>query len=536
MMDVNPLTGLPGNLSIRNALNDLVIDRGGSAAYVDIINFKPFNDYYGFALGDSVIRRLGLILKESLPDHFTGHIGGDDFICAGDGESFRNGVENARQRFRSIIPGFYSQRDRDFGGIETFDREGSYRFFPLLDVSVVFTDSGKEEISVESLALKVGRAKKLLKGEQIAEPIFPLLEKAIETGYHIDDTKALIEACGVLREEGAVPALSGLLEGSYSWKLRKSAALALGYIGSTQCTELLLKALHDSNPHVRTRSVEGLVVSMGRKSGDIIASMADDSSTWVRRAVSRGMGYAGWHEGLHHLRSRAVGTAPGLTLNTTEERRAALEGISLLGLAGDAVLLARLCRETGYYPHEGAYKALCAVGTDVAAEEVIKRNCDIPQVLNLSGVNRLNLEKLEAIAVRSLGGNDQSVSAALRFFEGFPVDVSRKTAAELRNCLGSFYGDRFRRLVILLDSRGLAADRSCIARVAKRIDSGQQIGTPALTAFLAWVSRMGGVSPGCLMKSFLRGERRAVAASAALAVRSLALRDLTQTKNGETIQ
>lgn len=89
--------------------------------------------------------------------------------------------------------------------------------------------------------------------------------------------------------------------------------------------------------------------------------------------------------------------------------------------------------------------------------------------------------------------------------------------------------------MILLDSRGLAADRSCIARVANRIDSGQQIGTSALSAFLGWVARRGGVSPGSLLMSFLRGDRRAVAASAALAVRSLAMRDLTQMKNGETV-
>jgi len=535
MTDYNPLTGLPGNISIRKALNDIVISRGGSAAYVDIVNFKPFNDYYGFALGDSVIRRLGLILKDSLPDHFTGHIGGDDFVCAGHGESFALGVENARQRFRSIVPGFYTRRDRELGGIETFDREGSYRFFPILDISVVFTESGNEDASVECIAEEVGRAKKRLKGEQIPEPVFPLLERAVAEDYRIEDTKALIEACGVLREEGAVPVLSGLLEGNFSWKLRKSAALALGHIGSRQCTNLLLKALNDSNPHVRTRSVEGLVISMGRRSGDMIAPLVEDNSTWVRRAVLRGIGYAGWHEGLPHLRRKAVARASGATLNTSEERRAALEGISLLGLSDDAELLAGLCMDPGYFPSDGAYKALCAVGTDLAAGEVIARNDDIPPVLSLAGVNKTNLLKLELIAVRSLGGNEQAASCALRFFEGFPQGFCRKTVAELRNCLGSFYGDQFRRLVLLLDSSGISADRSCIARVANRIDSGQQIGTTALTAFLAWVARRGGVSPSCLMKSFLRGEGRAVAASAAMAVRSLANRDLTRIKNGETI-
>ncbi|MCD4709060.1 MAG: HEAT repeat domain-containing protein [Candidatus Sabulitectum sp.] len=534
-MDRNSLTGLPGNLSIKTALEETVIRGGGTAAYVDIVDFKPFNDYYGFALGDSVIRRLGQILEESIPEYFVGHIGGDDFICAGNGRGFRIGIENARQRFRSIVPGFYTSRDRELGGIETFDREGSYKFLPLLDISVVFTESTEEDISVESMARKAGRTKKLLKGEQTAETVFPVLEQVLELGYPVARTKVLIEACGVLREEGAVPSLALILKGDYSWNLRKSAALALGYIGNNRCTELLLNALSDSNPHVRTRSVEGLVISMGRESGRVIAPMLEDSSTWVRRAVLRGIGYAGWHDGLHLLRSRAAGNASGLRINTSKERRAALDGISLLGPAEEAGFLAGLCNSAGYFPMEEAYKALCSVGTDAAAKEVIRRDGVIPGVLNLTGMSHENLRKLETIAVRSLAGNDMSTTAALRFFEGFSLDFSYSTTSELRNCLGSFSGDMFRRLVILLDSRELAADMSCIARVASRIDSGQQIGTSALTAFLGWVSRRGGVSPGCLLKSFLRGDRRAVAASAALAVRSLASRDLTRMKNGETI-
>ena len=535
MTDRNPLTGLPGNFTIKKNLQELVIRGGGTAVYVDIVDFKPFNDYYGFALGDSVIRRLGQILEESIPDYFVGHIGGDDFICIGEGRNFTTGVENARQRFRSIVPGFYTDRDRELGGIETFDREGSYKFLPLLDIAVVFTDSDEKHITVESLAKKAGRTKKLLKGEQISEPVFPVLKHAIESGYPVENTKALIEACGVLREEGAVAVLAEILKGQYSWSLRKSAALALGYIGNLQCTELLMSALSDSNPHVRTRSVEGLVISMGRESGPLIAPMLDDKSTWVRRAVLRGIGYAGWHDGLHFLRTRATGKASGARINTSQEREAALDGIAMLSPAEEAEFLSELCRTAGYFPKNGAYKALCSVGTDAAAEEVIGRNETIPGVLNLSAMSDDNLRRLEIIATSSLSDDDSVVTGALRFLEGFSLDFSHSTAAELRNCLGSFSGDLFRRLVILLDSRGLAADMSCIARVASRIDSGQQIGTSALTAFLGWVARKGGVSPGSLLKSFLRGDRRAVAASAALAVRSLASRDLTQMENGKTI-
>jgi hypothetical protein len=175
------------------------------------------------------------------------------------------------------------------------------------------------------------------------------------------------------------------------------------------------------------------------------------------------------------------------------------------------------------------------VGTDSAAEFVVLRNTVIPPVLNLAEMTTSNLRKLEEIAARSLSADDRAITDALRFFEGFSRDLSHGAAAELRNSLGSFSGDLFRRLVVLMDKRELAADSSCIARVASRIDSGEQIGSLALSAFLGWVAHRGGVSPGSLLMSFLRSDSRPVAASAALAVRSLASRDLTQVENGETI-
>ena len=535
MTDLNPLTGLPGNSSIQRNLRNLVIDGESIAAYVDIIDFKPFNDYYGFALGDSVIRRLGQILEESIRGFFVGHIGGDDFICIGNGNRFTSGIENARQKFRSIAPGFYTARDRELGGIETFDREGSYRFLPLLDVAVVFTNSDDENVTVETLARKAGHTKKQLKGEQIAESVFPVLKTALQNGYPAENTKALIEACGVLREEKAVPVLAEILGGRYNWNLRKSAALALGHIGNARCTELLKAALLDSNPHVRTRSVDGLVISMGRNSGPLIAPLLRDESTWVRRAVLRGIGYAGWYPGMHFLKEAATGSAPGRAINTSRERSAALEGLAMLVPTGEADFLADLCCNPAYFPGEEAYRALCSVGTDAAADVVIGRKRSIPRILNLSGMSNSNLRRREDIAKKALAGDVEEIAGALRFLEGFPLMFDDLTVAELRNCLGSFSGDIFRRLVILLDSKGIAADRSCIARIANRIDSGQQIGTSALCAFLGWIARRGGVSPGSLLKGFLRGDRRAVAASAALTVRAIANRDLTQIINGETI-
>jgi diguanylate cyclase (GGDEF)-like protein len=53
--------------------------------YVDIDNFKAFNDYYGYAKGDDAIRQTARLLTGAVADHgesqdFVGHIGGDDFV------------------------------------------------------------------------------------------------------------------------------------------------------------------------------------------------------------------------------------------------------------------------------------------------------------------------------------------------------------------------------------------------------------------------------------------------------------------------
>lgn len=80
---LNPLTELPGNLMIEKHLEKcLKLQRPQHILYIDIDNFKPYNDVYGFEKGDMVLRTVTAILKQNIPsDQFIGHIGGDDFIA-----------------------------------------------------------------------------------------------------------------------------------------------------------------------------------------------------------------------------------------------------------------------------------------------------------------------------------------------------------------------------------------------------------------------------------------------------------------------
>ena len=85
-LEANPLTHLPGNVSILNELARRLDSKSlFGVCYIDLDKFKAYNDKYGFEHGDEVIRETARILIRTIhqfgnPDDFIGHIGGDDFF------------------------------------------------------------------------------------------------------------------------------------------------------------------------------------------------------------------------------------------------------------------------------------------------------------------------------------------------------------------------------------------------------------------------------------------------------------------------
>lgn len=524
----NPLTGLPGNTMVRDRLQRNVIHGGHTAAFLDVTGFKPFNDHYGLSLGDHVIRRLAEILSETVHPHFVGHVGGDDFVCTGPGQDFTAKVEKARLEFRAAAPGFYGSRDREAGGIETFDRYGGYRFFPFLDLTVVMITAVDGAESVEDLCRRAGAEKSRLRGVPVPGRIGPLLASDPLAGMAARDSKALIEAAGILREKGAVPELKGILQGSYGWNLRKSAALSLGRIGGEEAVEALLNALSDSSPHVRTRAVEGLVLASGSSAGPVIAPMAGDPSTWVRRAAYRGMGRTRTAEALPVLERAAVVRCAN-TLNMVQERAAALDGLALLGDPASAPFLAGLCADLSYEPANHAFRALCSVGGEEAAVEILRRGV-VPEHVRLEGVSREKLAALEELAVSA---PDRK---GLRLLSILPAELSDPTRSTLRKLLGSAGGALFLQLVELLEEKEVPADPSCAARVAARLERGDAGLDPhGLSRFLAWLSHSPGVAAGAFLKPFLRMPSGQVRLAAATAL-SARCRDLTQQASEKSFQ
>ena len=85
-LDASPLTRLPGGVAIEIVLEKR-IDQGQPLAFfwIDLANFKAFNDRYGYAKGNEVIKETAMIVENAVralgtPDDFVGHVGGDDFV------------------------------------------------------------------------------------------------------------------------------------------------------------------------------------------------------------------------------------------------------------------------------------------------------------------------------------------------------------------------------------------------------------------------------------------------------------------------
>jgi diguanylate cyclase (GGDEF)-like protein len=138
-LEANPLTRLPGNVTIEKEILTLIQKKSSFAVlYVDLNSFKAYNDIYGFVKGDDVIRETArILLSQSESAHgFVGHIGGDDFIILTVPEQSEILCKKMIAAFDAKVPEFYSSEDKARGYIETKDRKGVVTRFPLLSMSI----------------------------------------------------------------------------------------------------------------------------------------------------------------------------------------------------------------------------------------------------------------------------------------------------------------------------------------------------------------------------------------------------------------
>lgn len=161
-LDANPLTKLPGNASILEELQDrLRQKRPLAVCYADLDKFKAFNDAYGFERGDRVIRAAARILLMAMremggPDDFLGHIGGDDFVMITGPAGVEKIAERAIRDFAEGAAEFYNEADRQRGYIESKDRDGAQRRFPLLTLSVAIVTNDQRPLQHVAEIAQIG--------------------------------------------------------------------------------------------------------------------------------------------------------------------------------------------------------------------------------------------------------------------------------------------------------------------------------------------------------------------------------------------
>jgi len=177
IFDNNPLTNLPGNTSIQLAI-ERSLGKSMAVCYIDINNFKPFNDTFGFSRGDEVLRMIARIMlntvKESMNGGFVGHIGGDDFVFIIPLENVETVCKTIIDRFNVIASDVFGEDDKAKGYYLAKDRKGIEQKIPLLGISIAVVPTNKPHVQHAG------------KVAEVAAELKKLAKKSNESCYVVD--------------------------------------------------------------------------------------------------------------------------------------------------------------------------------------------------------------------------------------------------------------------------------------------------------------------------------------------------------------
>lgn len=143
---VSPLTGLPGNVQIHAELKKRLFNKEDfGVLYIDLDNFKAYNDVYGFIKGDEIIKFTARTIVKNVHaiqnnDCFVGHIGGDDFVAIVSKTNYDTVCQDIINEFDSEILNYFTEEDRKRGYIEVANRRGILEDFPLTSISIGVVD------------------------------------------------------------------------------------------------------------------------------------------------------------------------------------------------------------------------------------------------------------------------------------------------------------------------------------------------------------------------------------------------------------
>jgi len=148
-LDLHPLSLLPTGPILRSTLDlNLQTAKKVLLIYIDIDNFKAFNDRYGFIRGDAMIKLLAEIIRHersTWSDACMGHIGGDDFIVMLFQEmpNLKEKLQNMIDSFQRLSAHLYDSKDIQCGFFVTEDGDR----YPVAALSIIVVNGSQGSLS-----------------------------------------------------------------------------------------------------------------------------------------------------------------------------------------------------------------------------------------------------------------------------------------------------------------------------------------------------------------------------------------------------
>ncbi|MFH1416453.1 MAG: response regulator [Elusimicrobiota bacterium] len=152
-LGANPLTYLPGTGEINKEMQRRIDDgEEFTVFYIDLTNFKAFNERYGFDRGDEIIKLVVNILISELDvkrntNNFIGHIGGDDFIVITGLNKIESICDKIIMRFDYEVLSIYDKiaGDRLKKTVTEKDVNDKENQFPLMSIMINVVTNEKQK-------------------------------------------------------------------------------------------------------------------------------------------------------------------------------------------------------------------------------------------------------------------------------------------------------------------------------------------------------------------------------------------------------
>ncbi len=180
---VSPLTSLPGNVQIQAEMKKRLAKKEYFVMlYIDLDNFKAYNDVYGFSAGDEMIKFTARTIvnnvhKNEEDNNFVGHIGGDDFIAIVEDKKYEEICQGIIAEFDKGVSKYFNKEDIEKGYLEVPNRKGIVEEFPITSISI-----GAVEVDV-------GRFNNTLEIGEVGAQVKHVAKTIMGSSYAIDRRK-----------------------------------------------------------------------------------------------------------------------------------------------------------------------------------------------------------------------------------------------------------------------------------------------------------------------------------------------------------